>query len=596
MRVSNSSAFIGALVSAALLGCTGNIEDADPNAAGTAGVSNGKAGNGPIGGPGGGGASGGSSGSPTSGSGGVEGPGPAAGTGAGAGVGAGGGGVASCDGLTERRVRRLSRREYSNVVGDLLGAPLGAEAHADLPFEPRIGGFDNQNSELYVSPSYQSTLADLAEKLASKVDPTTAAPCTTSGGSPACLQTFIKSLATKAYGRPPTEAEIASLSTVAATGESYATSVRLVVEVVLQQPQFVYVSELGPVEAAAAPGHAVPLTPYEIASQLSFLLLGTRPDADLIKAAETSRFATAADIQAQVERLLKTERAKTDLARFVVGWLDMAAIAEAPKAADAYPELTPAVTAAMQQEFDSFVATQLKGGDGVMSSFLSAVSTNVPAALAPIYGADLNGATLNPERRRGVLSLPGFLTFHSTDHSSGPVERGLFVRTQLFCQPVPPPPPEVVDRLALMPIGAGDAMRTTRQKFEMHLDEASCRACHAAFDPIGFGMESMDGLGRFRTVENGLPVNSKGELSGTDVDGPFEGPGQLAEMLSKSSLLETCMVDHFFRFAQARATTASDKCVVDDWKAKFTQGGGRMKDLIYAYVTHSTFANRKDDR
>jgi hypothetical protein len=147
-----------------------------------------------------------------------------------------------------------------------------------------------------------------------------------------------------------------------------------------------------------------------------------------------------------------------------------------------------------------------------------------------------------------------------------------------------------------MPVDRIDSTTTTRQKFEDHLTQPSCAACHAAFDPIGFGLEDMDGLGRFRIAENGLPVDSSGALTGTDVDGAFEGPANLATKLSHSQDLASCMVSHFFNFAQARDPDSNDQCVLRAWTATFAQGGGRINTLVYAYVTDKNFAFRKDDR
>jgi hypothetical protein len=154
----------------------------------------------------------------------------------------------------------------------------------------------------------------------------------------------------------------------------------------------------------------------------------------------------------------------------------------------------------------------------------------------------------------------------------------------------------VLDRIAANPINDGDTTRTTRQKFQAHLDEPLCAACHQNFDPIGFGMEDMDGIGRYRTTENGQPVDASGALTGTDVDGPFTGVAALARKLAQSKMLETCTVQHFFRFANARAAEPGDACVVKEWADQLSANGGKIPDLMRSYVAHRTFALRKDDR
>jgi hypothetical protein len=501
----------------------------------------------------------------------------------------------SCDGLTPRRLRRLSGREYANVVTDLLGASAGAQVTATLPFEPRLAGFDNQDSALFVSASFQEALANLAEKVAAEAEPSALAPCATPSGDKACLDSFMSSFGAKAYGRPLAADELARLSAVAALGQDYATSVRLVVELVLQSPHFVYVSELGAVDAVPTPGQPIPLTSYEIASQLSFLLSGRRPD-DALRQAAGAGLASVDDIQREAARMLEDPRALTELRRYVLGWLDMEDVAHAPKSAEAFPPFTEDVAAAMQRELDDFVDAQLKG-PGTIQAFLTGTPATVAPALLPIYGADYDAARgFDPQRRVGILSLPGFLTYHASHQHSGPVERGLLVRRQLLCTDIPPPPATVLERIANNPIDNVDQTKTTRQKFQVHLDDTSCVGCHRQFDPIGFGMEDMDGIGRYRTQENGLPVDSSGELTGTDVDGAFNGVAQLSAKLARSERVQACAVEHFFRFAMARPAEDADQCVVNAWASAFAQSGGKIKDLVTVFVADEAFAIRKDDR
>ncbi len=507
-------------------------------------------------------------------------------------------GSAQCgDGLTSRRLRRLSWREYASVVGDLLDASAKDEALATLPAEPTLSGFDNQDSALRVNGLLAETISDLAASLASEANVETVAPCTEPSGSAACLDSFIQSFATRAYGRPPTTDEADRMSQVAALGEDYAESVRLVIEVVLQSPNLIYVSELGAPNAPATPGQPLQLTDYETASQLSFLLTGHRPDAVLLDKAERGELSTPDALRAEAQRLLGTPEGQDALRRFVVGWLDMGPIAEAPKSPEFFPELTPTVVSAMQQEFDAFLTAQIDAGNGTLAGLMTAPSTLVPSELLPIYGSDYTpGVGFDPARRGGVLSLPGLLTYHSARDHSGPIERGLFVRRQLLCTDVPSPPASAVAIIAANPIQTGDTSITTRQKFEQHASDGACRACHAQFDPIGFGLEDMDGIGRFRTTENGLEVDSSGELVGTDIDGPFEGVIDLSNKLLGSETFAHCMVEHYFRFAMARRPAAADQCVVDDWSRAFREGGETLRDLVLTSVADPTFTTRKDDR
>jgi hypothetical protein len=503
------------------------------------------------------------------------------------------------DGLTTRRVRRLSEREYQNVVNDLLGATAAATVASTWPSsdELTVGGFDNQDGDLFMSDSLTESVSDLAATIAAATDPTTVAPCATTGGSTACLQSFISTFVAKAYGRPLTAAETTEYGTLAAMGPDYATQVRVIVEMVLQSPYMVWNTELGPTTLTTASTAPVPLTQYEIASQISFLLTGSRPDATLTTAAAANSLSTTAGIQTQVQRLLPTAAGQAALARFIGGWMEMGPLLTVPKDPTIFAAFTPAIATAMQQEYDRFVTAQLKGGNGTISDLLTGVSTNIPSALSAIYGTDLQAdGTLNTAHRKGILSLPAVLTYTSSDTNSGPVERGLLVRRGLFCQPVAPPPASLAAQIAATAPSGDTAMMTTRQQFEAHTTNPVCAACHSGFDPIGFGMEDMDGIGRYRTTENGLPVDASGALAATDVNGTFTGTAQLSALLANSVDVQQCMVQHFFSFAQLRDPATTDQCVLNDWSNQLAQSGGKIAALITAQVAHNDFIYREDDR
>jgi hypothetical protein len=506
----------------------------------------------------------------------------------------------SCRSSSARRLRRLSTREYLNVVTDVFGPEFATDARPMLPVEARHAGFDNQDSALLVSPVFQEAVAAVAEKLSAKVDPDQLAPCDTPDDSATCLERFARSTARKLYGRSPEPDELERLLSAAQSGEDYPTSVRLVVEVLLQSPHTLYASELGPLSGEAPTRDDVDLTQHELASQLSLLLTAARPDEELLAAADSGLLSNRRELRDQVDRLLATPRAREQLRLFVAGWLNMGPVAEAPKDPQVFPLFTPELAAAMQEELDTFIDEKVADGQGDFAGLLSDVSTHIPQALLPIYEGNLlpdtDVPTLDPNRRRGVLSLPAVLTYHSADHHSGPIERGLLVRRQLLCQSVPPPPESVLQRIAAMPPNTRDGARTTRQTYEAHVSEEFCHVCHGQFDPIGFGLEEMDGVGHYRTLEHDLPVDSSGELTSTDVDGTFVGVAELSAKLAQSSMLQTCLARHFFRFATSRPPEGDELCLAEAWGKSFTEHGSQLRELILSYVTSRDFALRKDDR
>ena len=498
----------------------------------------------------------------------------------------------SCSATAPRRVRRLSQREYFNVVSDLLG-PKAVEATGNaLPFEPKSAGFDNQDNSLRVSAAFHSALSQLAEALASQADVESLAPCQSAEAE--CLNDFARAFSRKAYGRNATDEELSRLLKASESAANYDTRVRLVVEIVLQSPNTLYATELG--QDNAAPGAlTVELTQHERATQLSLLLTGARPDEQLLDAADAGRLATPDGIALEAERLMKTDRAKAQMRLFVNGWLNQGSVADAPKTTKAFPEFTPVLAAAMEAQTNAFIDEQI-AGDGTLSALLTANPREIPEALVPIYGDDLTPTGLDPSRRGGVLSLPGVLTYHSADQHSGPIERGLLVRNQLLCTQVPAPPPDVMNLLAQDPIDPEDPTLTTRDKYAIHAEIPSCAACHSLIDPIGFGFEEMDGLGRYRTTENDLAVDSSGKLAGTDVDGAFEGVAELGSMLARSKDVQACFVEHFFRFASSRAAEANESCQLNAWGTRFSESDGYIPGLFMDFVSDPNFVKRMEDR
>ena len=171
-------------------------------------------------------------------------------------------------------------------------------------------------------------------------------------------------------------------------------------------------------------------------------------------------------------------------------------------------------------------------------SFLDAnLATSIYNVTPPATG--FQSMLLDLQTRQGILTRAGFLAAHADVDSSGPVPRGVFVLNALLCVPPlsPPPnvpsPPPVAETIS--------AHQTTRQRFGMHLSESFCSSCHDTIDGVGFGFEEFDGVGVYRTTENGSPVDTSGNLRGSDVDGPFVGASQLAQKLVNSKEVLGCL-------------------------------------------------------
>jgi hypothetical protein len=248
----------------------------------------------------------------------------------------------------------------------------------------------------------------------------------------------------------------------------------------------------------------------------------------------------------------------------------------------------------MRQETEKLVDAAIWQEGGKLSTLLTAPFSYMNARLAGFYG--LSGPTgdtfdrvaLEPSQRLGLLTQGGILAAHSHAAKTSPVLRGKFVRDQLLCNPPPPPPPGIDFTVA-----EKDSELTVREQAAIHSADPGCAACHQFMDPIGLGFEGFDAVGRYRTTENGKPVDVSGQLVATDVDGAFQGPAELAQKLAGSEQVAACMVRQWFRYAYARDEVAEqDRCNVALLESEFSESGGDIKELLFSLTQTDAFLYR----
>jgi Protein of unknown function (DUF1588)/Protein of unknown function (DUF1585) len=199
-----------------------------------------------------------------------------------------------------------------------------------------------------------------------------------------------------------------------------------------------------------------------------------------------------------------------------------------------------------------------------------------------LYGVQVSGPpskdspTPTPKAQRsGLLTTPAFLAAHAHRDQTSPVKRGYTVRDRFLCQQPTPPPPNVNNAPPALDFSA-----TTKERFAAHTADPACAGCHRSMDPIGWGLESFDAVGRHRSVESGRPVDEAGQLSGTDVDGDFVGAVALGQKLAHSRMVQDCVALQWFHYAARRLEVEADACVVQALKTKFEKTDASVKDLI----------------
>ncbi len=493
-------------------------------------------------------------------------------------------------------LRRLTRGEYNNTVRDLLGDD---SAPADrFPADEVSGGFGNNAAVLGVSPLLAEKYQEAAEVLAARAVQDLGAlvgcdPART--GEEACARQFVERFGSRAYRRPLAPAERDRLLAVYAAGRiggSFAEGIELTVRALLQAPAFIYRLEYG---RTARPGdRLVGLTGHEVASRLSYFLWGTMPDARLFEAAARDALATPAQVAALARQMLADPRARPAVVEFHRQWLGLSALDHLGKDARAYPEFDRALAGAMAAETAAFVEDVVFAGDGSLRTLLTSSRGFVSPALARLYGipapsgSGLRPVELPPAERAGLLTQAGLLAVHALPDQSSPVHRGKMVREQVLCDQMPPQPPN----LMVTPPEV-DPGRPTRARFAQHSADPACSGCHRLMDPLGFGLEAYDGIGRFRARDGGRPVDASGEILDTsDADGPFQGARELAERLADSRDVRDCAATQWYRFAFGRLEGPGDACSLRALQDAFAGARGDVRELLVALTTTEAFLHR----
>jgi hypothetical protein len=304
-----------------------------------------------------------------------------------------------------------------------------------------------------------------------------------------------------------------------------------------------------------------------------------------------------------VQRMVQDPRAKAAVSTFHNEWLNLAAVQGVDKDATMFPAWTPAIAADMFGEAQAF-ADQVFWSDGTSDTLFGARFTYVNKELAAFYGLTppigdgFVRVALDPTRRAGLLTLGAILATNAKENQTSPVLRGKFVREQLFCQSIPPPPANIVITPPQVTPGS-----TTRQRFAQHEKAALCAGCHVMMDGMGLGFEHYDPVGKWRDTDQGLPIDDSGNVGGlpTDIDGPFNGPIELASKMLSSEEVRQCVVKQWFRFANGRsevvtadasASAPSDTCTLQHLYQDFEDSGHDMRDLLVRIALSDSFGYR----
>lgn len=516
--------------------------------------------------------------------------------------------------------RRLTQLEYRNAVRDLLGQslPVGEEP----PVDGAGGeGFDTVGDSLFTSTLHTEAYLLLADQLVDRALPAgrmeqwlsgageqsggvlrgllsesqwrlldTAASADAAGVQSA-VQQLIAGFARRAWRRPPTEEEVTRLQQLFAASlprlSSVLESVRQPLKAVLVSPHFLFVVETEPDETGV-----LPLTGHQLATRLALFLWSSVPDEELLAAADAGVLADDRQYRQQIRRMLADSKSAGLGENFGLQWLGLRNFGGVVPDAKVYPQYSELLAGDLREEAVQFVSGVFRE-NRPLTDLLAADYVVVNGRLAQHYGlslpadADWQRVVVADGRRGGAATLGAVLTAASYPRRTSPVLRGRWILDELLGTPVPPPPPGVppLDQSV-----AESGSQTLRQRLELHRQKPECASCHDRMDPLGFGLENFDGIGRWRESDAGQSIDAAGRLPSGE---QFAGPAELKAVLlgRKDDFL-----NHFSRkmlgFALGRELNKFDACVVETSVKKLQENGFQSQILIEEIACSYPFRNR----
>ena len=499
-------------------------------------------------------------------------------------------------------IRRLSKVEYGNTLHDLYG--VDPSIVDSLPEEVSGEGYLNS-----ISPLQSELFLDIATKVIDQV-------VSSEGKTPTEVQKRLlgetpsngadlrkaarqvaRSLARDAYRRPPTEAELdvlVGIFDLARENElDYTASLGLMWKAVLVSPQFLFIT---PAVEVDSKDPIVPLDDYQLASRLSYLLWSAPPDAELSALADKGELHKPEVLRAQVERLLKHARSRALFDGFGTQWLGVGGLEGQAFDPDVFPQMTPALRKAMMEEVRLFFQSIVRENQSVLR-FVDSDYTFLNEPLAELYGLEqsvqgpmMRRVKLENPNRGGILGMPATLATTSFPNRTSPVRRGVWVLEQVLGERVPPPPPDVPELEEQE--HKSKAGLTLRQRTALHQSEPTCANCHKILDPIGFGLENFDAIGRWREKDDvGVAIDSAGKLPNGE---GFSNPAELKGLLARRKAdLARNLTERLMGYALGRQLEGYDEVVIDQLMVKIAQDKYRMRTMITEVITSYLYTHRK---
>ncbi len=488
--------------------------------------------------------------------------------------------------------RRISGVSYSNSVRDIFGLS-GLDLSSDLPEDALINDFDNAIEQPMGASHIQSYLT-LAKKVSDAALAATNGnraklfPCglTSAASDPqACAKTFAPALLKKLFRRAPTDAEVDTyvklIPQTAKTPAAFQDGLAQLIQSALLSPNFLYLVELGSGSTNAA------LSQYELAARLAYFIWSSAPDDELLSRASAGQLGNNEAIAAEVARMLDDPKADAFTRNFAGQWLGLRLLDKIAPDAKTFPSFDEDLRAAMGQESLSFfneVQTQNLPIPNLVKSDFTFVNERLAKhyGISGVKGAEMKKVSIADGKRGGLITQAAMLTMTSAPDHTSIVKRGKWILGKLLCQQLPAPP---ANTPSFTP--TADSGKTVREQFEIHASAPACNTCHSVIDPVGFGLESYDAIGAYRTMDGSLPVDTKGNMPG---GATFNNADGLAGLIKGDDKFTRCVATKMVQFGLGRPLASdSEQQSFENLLKQAAATQYKLRDFIVAFVESDLF-------
>jgi hypothetical protein len=353
--------------------------------------------------------------------------------------------------------------------------------------------------------------------------------------------------------------------------------VKRVVLLALKSPRFLYREIDGGADA------------YDVASRLSFGLWDSLPDQQLLEAAAAGQLATREQVTRQAERMVTDRRTRAKLREFFLQWLKVEQVPDVAKDPERFPGFDAALASDLRTSLDLFLEDVIWSETSDFRQILLADYMYLNGRLAQFYGADIppdapfQKFDLEPRERAGVLTHPYLMATFAYTATSSPIHRGVFLSRSVLGRSLRPPPEAVAPLAPDLHAGL-----TTRERVALQTSPSSCMTCHGMVNPLGFGLEHFDAVGRYRSEEKGRPIDATGTYERPDGElAKFTGARDLAALLSDSEEAHTAFVEQLFHHLVKQPIRAFGARKQPDLRRSFAEHGFHIRKLMVEIMASS---------